>query len=124
MPTRWAFEGLLLLETDDRPTWSPPVIPMLPAPNGAANAPAGAPSLQTTSVQPADLAVAKVATDPGDRGLESRATKQPKAQDMAENFFPGETERMGVRASVIALMAILACFLVAIHVILRSRDIH
>jgi hypothetical protein len=31
---------------------------------------------------------------------------------------------MGVRASVIALMAILACFLVAIHVILRSRDIH
>jgi ABC-type multidrug transport system ATPase subunit len=30
IPTRWAFEGMLLLETPHRPTWAPPVPPALP----------------------------------------------------------------------------------------------
>ena len=36
MPSRWAFEGLLLLETQERPTWTPPKIPALPTAGQAA----------------------------------------------------------------------------------------
>lgn len=32
IPTRWAFEGMLLLETPKRPTFTPPTIPGLPEP--------------------------------------------------------------------------------------------
>ncbi len=31
LPSRWAFEGLLLLEVEDRPTWTPPVMPAPPS---------------------------------------------------------------------------------------------
>ncbi len=83
MPSRWAFEGLLLLEVDERPTWVPPAMPA--------------------------------------RSSGSPAT-EPK--DMADEYFPADTERMGVLASCVSLMSMLICFVGAIHVILRSRDTH
>jgi hypothetical protein len=36
MPSRWAFEGLLLLETKERPTWTQPNLPALPTAGQAA----------------------------------------------------------------------------------------
>jgi hypothetical protein len=56
LPSRWAFEGLLLLEADGRPAPAPAV---LPAP----------------------------------------------VDDLAEPYFPAETERMGVEADATALGA-------------------
>lgn len=124
MPSRWAFEGLLLVEIDDRPTWTPPSPPTLPGPMGSANGPSGAPIATTTSVQPADLPVTKGATDANRKDPESIEPKGPKEQDMAEKFFPNEGERMGVRASVIALTSMLIGLVVAIHLVLRYRDVH
>ncbi len=90
MPSRWAFEGLLLMEVEDRPTWTPPAMPKLP------------PAVKTQNDE----------------------DEEPKEQDMAEKFFPKETERMGPRASTIALGSILVLLVVAIHGILKSRDVH
>ena len=52
------------------------------------------------------------------------ATEPPRKQDMAERYFPQEDERMGTRASGMALAAMLALLIGAIHVILQSRDVH
>jgi len=94
MPSRWAFESLLVLEADQRPTCTPPAMPVSPVPPGAKSAP-GKPA----------------------------AAEQPKEQDMAEHFFPAETDRMGIGAGNIALGAMLAMLIVAIHIILRARDV-
>ena len=88
MPSRWAFEGLLLLEVENRPNWTPPAPPALP----------GIPTAAT-------------------------AGEQPRKQDMAERYFP-EDERLGTCAGGIVLAAMLALLMGAVHVILRSRDVH
>ena len=90
-PSRWAFESLLLLETDRRPTLSAPVATLPP----------------------------KAAED-----KESAPEEPAKVRDMAESLFPEETDRMGVRAGVISLAAMLGLLIVAIHGILRARDVH
>ena len=94
MPSRWGFEGLLLLEIEERPTCSPPVI-QVPAPPPA------------------------IPEKP-----EPDEDESTEEQDMAEKFFPRKTERMGVRPGVMALMAMLVALVVGIHLILRSRDVH
>jgi hypothetical protein len=43
---------------------------------------------------------------------------------MAENFFPQDTERMGVSACSIVLIAMLMLLISAIHAILGMRDVH
>jgi pSer/pThr/pTyr-binding forkhead associated (FHA) protein len=65
-PSRWAFEGLLLLEVESRPV-----------------------------DRPADASATPTATTPS------------PARDRAEDYFPSETERMGVRAAAMALVALL-----------------
>ncbi len=91
MPSRWAFESLLLLESDHRPLWTPPALPAAAAP-------------------PADK--------------ETPIAEKPKSRDMAENFFPQDTERMGVYAGGMVLIATLALLVSAIHFILKMRDVH
>jgi pSer/pThr/pTyr-binding forkhead associated (FHA) protein len=63
VPSRWTFEGLLLLESDRRPTWEEPA---------------------------------------GERPESERLPR-----DMAESFFPADTDRMGVRAGVFAMVGML-----------------
>jgi ABC-type polysaccharide/polyol phosphate export permease len=94
MPSRWAFEGVLLLEVEDRPTWTLP-------PDAESAKPHAASGTATPVTQQA-------------------ATQQ----DMAEKFFPAEAERMGTRASVVALAAMLILLIASMHVILRARDVH
>lgn len=90
MPSRWAFEGLLLLETEDRPSWTPPSPPaLLSAGEGKRPVP-----------------------------LES------KAHDMAERFFPAETDRTSVGVAGLALGAMLVLIVAGIHAVLRARDLH
>lgn len=91
MPSRWAFEGLLLLEADRRDTQ-----PKVPVP--------------------------KVA-DAGS-GIEAgtRPENSARPADVAERFFPGETHRMGVVASVASLVTMLALLIGLIYGILRWRD--
>lgn len=84
MPSRWSFEGLLLLESAERPT-SPPSDVAIPNP--------------------------------------PQAPIKPKV-DVAEVYFPKETDRRGVRASVIALATMLALLVLSIQAALRSRDVH
>lgn len=113
MPSRWAFEGLLLLEAEERPTWSPPVIPAGAVP----------PSTSQDMVTQSDSPNEGV---PEENELENSASEneEPEEQDIAEKFFPAETERMGSRASTIALLATLVFLTAAIHGILRARDVH
>lgn len=89
MPSRWAFEGLLLLEARNRPN-QPPL------PEGAIP---GAPPARPV---PSDEAPA----------------------DMAERFFPRDTDRMGVVASTVSLMAMLMLLTGVIYGVLRTRDVH
>lgn len=121
MPSRWAFEGLLLMETEDRRTWTPPITPALPTKGNASDV-----SEQTNAASGKATAdkVGSSPTPPETTTAVSDQTEDSKERDMAERFFPAETERMGVGASVIALMAMLVVFVAMIHVILRSRDVH
>lgn len=70
-PSRWAFEALMVLESDGRP----------------------------------------------------RAPAQPAA-DMAEHYFPAETDRMGPRAAAIALGGSFVFLVALIGATLRWRDLH
>jgi ABC-type multidrug transport system ATPase subunit/ABC-type polysaccharide/polyol phosphate export permease len=103
MPSRWAFEGLLLLEVENHPKWTPPVLP----------GPPGQPPPQALSASGKPPAAPSPTT-----------AQQPKKQDMAERCFPQEDERMGTRASGIALVTMLVLLVAAIHAILQSRDVH
>jgi ABC-type multidrug transport system ATPase subunit/pSer/pThr/pTyr-binding forkhead associated (FHA) protein len=79
MPSRWAFEGMLLVESDARPVVPLPVLP---------------------------------------------GTPQEKP-DFAEAYFPTKDDfRLGVPASLLALGILFVVLVVAIHLILRMRDIH
>jgi ABC transport system ATP-binding/permease protein len=103
MPSRWAFEGLLVLEAEKRPAWTPPA--HLPIAQPVAGQPVTTP--------PRAAATPKVESE-----------KEPKAQDMAENFFPAESDRMGVISAAVILVATLLLLATAIHAILLSRDVH
>jgi hypothetical protein len=83
-PSRWAFEGLMVLESDRRPR--------APAPD--------APSV--TASPPPDSA----------------------SPDMAELYFPAESDRMGPRAAAIALAGTFVFLVALIGAILRLRDLH
>jgi hypothetical protein len=124
MPSRWSFEGLLLLEADERPTWTPPAppkIPPMPPPAVPPAPPAG--SAQATGHE--SRATGSASAGAASTKTESREeAAEPKEQDMAERFFPAETDRMGVNASRIALLAMLGLLVAAVHVILRQRDVH
>jgi ABC-type multidrug transport system ATPase subunit/pSer/pThr/pTyr-binding forkhead associated (FHA) protein len=79
MPSRWAFEGMLVVESDARP-----VVPMPAVPGSPQETP-----------------------------------------DFAEGYFPKKDDfRLGVPASVMGLATLFVVLAVAIHVILRSRDVH
>ena len=104
MPSRWAFEGLLLLEADRRPTW------VVPSAGGTHVA--------------ASLRDAHPVSERPDHVGAVPEPEPPELHDMAENYFPADSQRMGVRASWFALSSILICLVAAIHAILRSRDIH
>jgi pSer/pThr/pTyr-binding forkhead associated (FHA) protein len=60
MPSRWAFEGLMILESDHRPTF---------------------------------------------RSNDQSATQADEPQDMADRFFPAQSERVGLAACLLALIA-------------------
>jgi ABC-type cobalamin/Fe3+-siderophores transport system ATPase subunit len=83
-PSRWAFEGLVVLEADERPR-APSALGMPPR-------------------------------------LAERS-EAPVPRDMAEDYFPTRTARMGPRASVIALSGTFVFLVTLIAVILRSRDL-
>ncbi|MEI8376369.1 MAG: FHA domain-containing protein, partial [Planctomycetota bacterium] len=103
MPSRWAFEGLLILEIEDRPKWTPPASPIGPE--------------KPSTVSTAQGTKVATAAAPAEAG-------RPKQQDMAERYFPVEDERMGSLVSGVALAAMLLLLVGAIHAILLSRDVH
>lgn len=84
MPSRWSFEGLLLLEAAERPK--------SPTPNAAIPNPPQAP------IKP--------------------------SVDIAEVYFPKETDRMEMRACVFALATMFVLLVLTIQIVLRSRDVH
>jgi hypothetical protein len=92
MPSRWAFEALLLVEANKRPTWE---------------------ASPQTSAEPA-----------GDRQTPQDVAQEPSPlrQDMAERFFPADSHRVGVAASLVALVSMLVILTSSIGIVLRSRD--
>ena len=97
MPSRWSFEGLLLVESVARPKSTAIELPGFPL----VNQPAGGVS------EPA-----------------SKPIPAPSQVDIAEAYFPKKTDRAGVISCVGALGAMLVMFLLAIQTALRSRDVH
>lgn len=92
MPSRWAFEALLLIETQERPKHAVP------------------PSSNTL---------------PGsdDSTAEIPATSQ-RTRDMAEQFFPRESKRMGVRSATLTLTFMFVAIFASVGLVLRIRDTH
>jgi ABC-type multidrug transport system ATPase subunit/pSer/pThr/pTyr-binding forkhead associated (FHA) protein len=84
-PSRWAFEGLIVLESERRPFAPTPAV--------------------------ADPATLSVGT-----------TSRPR--DMAERYFPAETDRMGPRAAAVALAGTLVFLISLIATTLRLRDLY
>ena len=127
MPSRWAFEGLLLLEIEDRPTWTPPEMPAPTALSTEAQVD-GAAGGRDAGPPPTDTAetAAELSEQPQDAGSSGEPNSDDAREewDMAEKFFPRKTERMGTRAAVIALTAMLVGLAASIHVILQARDVH
>lgn len=83
MPSRWAFEGMLILESTERP-----ILPL-----------------------------------PGLLGPENVASETVRQEDMAEHFFPTETNRMGVAVSCMALLLTFGLVVAGVYVCLRLRDV-
>jgi hypothetical protein len=83
MPSRWAFEGMLILESEKRPVLSLGGLP----------------------------------------GQEDVAVESDGQQDMAEHFFPAETDRMGVVASCLALLLTFGLVVGGVYACLRLRDV-
>jgi hypothetical protein len=82
--------------------------------------PDGTPEASQVPAESSGVAQAGPATA-GDAVSADGEEESAEEQDMAEKFFPKDTERMGVRASVIALMTMLAALVAAIHIILGCR---
>jgi len=144
MPSRWAFEGLLLMEVQDRPMWTPPAVPELPPaaaqkqvpPNPSATPDGQAESACEARATPPTRRLASApdvtqqdededaAKSDAEEDSADTTDKEPKELDMAEKCFPKETERMGPGASTTALAGMLVLLVVAVHGILKSRDVH
>jgi energy-coupling factor transporter ATP-binding protein EcfA2 len=97
IPSRWAFESALLLEADKQPRYDPTPVPAVPLP-----------------ARPAGTAASKI--------KESDSAKAEN--DFAEDFFPHEKHRLSVFAGLFALFVLWVIAVVAVHEILRSRDVH
>lgn len=97
MPSRWAFEGLLLIEAAERPKSPVMGTAGVNPPNAPANAPAE---------------------------LASKPSPIKPSVDIAETYFPGKTDRMGVRACAFALGAMFVLLVLTIQTALRLRDVH
>ena len=132
MPSRWAFEGLLLLEVADRPQWTPPVLPraalvQTPVPPVSASPP-GKPAASGTRAEPSAVGSGRetkiAARQVSPSRAEAAIAERPSPQDMAERYFPREDQRMGSQASVLALGAMLVALVAATRTILRCRDVH
>jgi ABC-type transport system involved in multi-copper enzyme maturation permease subunit len=91
IPSRWAFEGLLLMETAARPTWTALQAPVPPGKNPS---PAATPSAA------------------------------PEEEDMAQRFFPKDSDRTGKATASIVLAVMLILLIAANLAILRWRDVH
>ncbi|HEY4308482.1 MAG TPA: FHA domain-containing protein [Pirellulales bacterium] len=107
MPSRWAFQGLLLTEAAKRPVWSPPQQPLPPSPRAAVG--------DADGVSAADQASASADAAPADRAREI---------DVAEAFFPERSRRAGAVASFATLLTMLGLLVATTAIILRRRDIH
>jgi ABC-type multidrug transport system ATPase subunit len=83
IPSRWAFEGMILLESAHRPQEPPPLEPV-PSP----------------------------------------VVELPHLRDMAELYFPRESERRSVPICAAALAFLILLLNGLIHVILRLRDVY
>ena len=99
MASRWAFEGMLVLESGHRPKMS-----TLAHLESALRASATKKNAASSIIRP----------DEQDAG----------ARDMAEHYFPKGKHRAGVEASAMALACQLLVLVIAIHLILRARDVH
>ncbi len=97
MPSRWAFEGLLLIEAAERPK---------------------SPAINLAGANPSD-ATTKDAAEPA-----SKHSRAKPSVDIAEAYFQGKTDRMGIRASVFALGAMFVLLILTIQTALRMRDVH
>lgn len=110
MPSRWAFEGLLLLEVEDRPLWTPPASTS----DHVTTSSAAVSASRSNGIASESVVADSLLTE----------AEPPRPHDMAEQYFPRESERMGTIASGMALVTMLAGLVAAICVILRSRDLH
>jgi len=109
MPSRWAFEGLLLLESNKRDMPEAPATPVTRRP-------------------PRDDR-----TRFGRRDVRFNRPRQPVAaapavpelpEDMADRYFPADDGRLGIAVSFVILLVMLGLFVGGIFGILRLRDIH
>jgi ABC-type multidrug transport system ATPase subunit len=110
VPSRWAFESVLVSEAAKQPKFDPPAVPVMPQ-------------------QPPPAAADQTAkdTDQSAKDTDQTAqTDQEKAEsiDMAEDFFPHKKHRHTAAVPLLMLGSLLSCLIVAILVILRYRDIH
>jgi len=99
MASRWAFEGMLVLESEYRPKMST--------------------LAHLESALHASATTEKVASS-----VIGLAEQDAGARDMAEHYFPKGKHRAGVEASAMVLTCQLLVLIIAIHLILRARDIH
>ena len=90
MPSRWAFEAILLSEAEHQED-----VELPPSPED----------------QPADQ-----------KGM--TAANKPKMFDLAEEFFPKDSYRMGSLAALMAVILSLVLVMLVPALILRKRDIH
>jgi ABC-type multidrug transport system ATPase subunit/ABC-type multidrug transport system permease subunit len=95
-PSRWAFEGLLTLEADQRD---------------------GCEILEPP--KPSESHAVEVEAEAG-----KPFEPQRRIIDMAEFHFPAEDHRLGVRTAVLALLALLGGIASTALTILRTRDVH
>lgn len=101
IPTRWAFEDMLLLESERRPVYT--YHPALP------------------NISPIELKLARPSL------VQIVPRKYLEPQDLAENYFPQTGEnpiRRSIATDFEALAVLLVVLVVAIHVVLRLRDVH
>lgn len=98
MPSRWAFEALVVGEAGERPRVT------------LATAPGASPAPSSSTISSA----------PG-----SSAAAQPtgEAQDLAQRYFP-EADRASPQLPILVLGSLLLALVVAILEVLRSRDVH
>ena len=99
MPSRWAFEGILLIESRARPL---------------------GPETPKVSVRPPDPS----GSYGGSSGALLPVLASQRQVDVAEQYFPAHKHRAGVPAATFCLVLITGILLAASVVSLRRRDVH